>query len=65
MLERRIGRDMLWPVPATKHNNYHQSDAKHLEFSTSELLAVFLFTFIRISLNWSERFIGPEGQDDV
>ena len=63
MLERRKGRDMPWPVPARKRNNYHPSDAKL--YSSEFLAVVFLFTFIRISLNWSERFIGPGGQDDV
>ena len=40
MLERRIGRDMVGPMLARKHNNYHQSDAKHFKFFSSEFLAV-------------------------
>ena len=55
MLERRIGRDMVGPMLARKHNNYHQSDAKHFKFFSSEFLAVDISVHIyqnKLELVW-------------
>ena len=54
MLERRIGRDMVGPMLARKHNNYHQSDAKHFKFSPPEIsgpILVHIYQY-KLELVW-------------